>query len=88
MNKFEVIPHRYWFNRITGARASLYGAAPWTNDADARNWERVIDGWTIRNNQTGTVGTARTPVASTRRKWCTMGAPIMATTTTTHNRRI
>jgi hypothetical protein len=64
MNKFEVIPHRYWFNRTTGARASLYGAAPWTNDAEAQQWERVIDGWTIRNNQTGTIGTARTPVAS------------------------
>jgi len=64
MNKYEIIPHRYWYNRKTGARASLYGAVPWTNSTDAQEWERVIDGWTIRNNKTGTVGTYRTPVAT------------------------
>ena len=65
MNKFEIIPHRYWYNRKTGARASIYGAVPWTSDAEAQDWERTIDGWTIRNNSTNTVGVPfRTPVVT------------------------
>jgi len=38
MNKYEIIPHRYWYNRKTGARASggpfaTIRPAPWARTA-------------------------------------------------------
>lgn len=64
MRIVQVIPSRVWVNRVTGQRASIYGAAPWTSEADRANWEMVNQGftWELSN---GTVGLGRVP-ASTR----------------------
>jgi hypothetical protein len=60
MQKFEIIESKHW-KHITGRTASIYGAVPWTSSDDAGNWSIMSAGWTVRNNQTGTVGTGRKP---------------------------
>lgn len=56
MNRFEVVPRRYYRHVLTDRTASLYGAAPWTSQADKANWTLVTDGFTVRDNDRGTVG--------------------------------
>jgi len=56
MKRFELIPRLRYLNSHTGATASIYGACPWQNDADSHNWVVIQDGYTIRDNKTGTVG--------------------------------
>ena len=63
MDKITVIPSRRW-EHTNGATASIYGACPWTNDADAPNWKIVTVGWTWQHPN-GTVGLGRVP-AKTR----------------------
>lgn len=58
--KFEVIELRQW-RHTSGRTASVYGACPWTSQADAPNWEIVSRGWTVRNPHTGEVGACRQP---------------------------
>lgn len=61
MPRYEVIPARLWRNRVTGATASVYGALPWTSEADKSNWEMASVGWTIRDNRDNTVGLGHKP---------------------------
>ena len=59
--KYEIIESKKWVNTVTGNTASIYGAVPYTNDTDKANWSLECVGYTIRNNDTGTVGLGRKP---------------------------
>lgn len=59
----KVIPSRRWRNRVTGATASIYGAAPYVSDADKADWEVETAGFTIQWDD-GTVGNGRPPYAT------------------------
>ena len=59
--KYEIVESKKWVNTVTGATASIYGAVPYTNDTDKANWSIEMVGYTIRNNDTGTVGLGRLP---------------------------
>jgi hypothetical protein len=65
MNRYEVIPSRRW-QSAAGRTASIYGAVPYRSDAEkARDgWQVVTVGWTIRDNDRGTVGIGRAPFAT------------------------
>lgn len=56
--KFEVIESKVWFNKTTGATASIYGAFPGGAKSD---WEIASRGWTVQNPYTGEVGACRVP---------------------------
>ena len=58
MLRFEVIPRKYWRNIGNGKTASIYGACPWASETDKQNWKVESGGWTIRDNETGTIGQA------------------------------
>lgn len=64
MKVLEVIESKAWINKITGQRASIYGAVPYTNEVDKQNWSLVVVGYTWRLDN-GTVGLGRIP-AKTR----------------------
>ena len=53
----DVIPNTFW-QSASGRQASLYGALPWWTDAQKQSegWRKVTDGWTIRDNNSGTIG--------------------------------
>lgn len=55
MHMTEVKESRHWENKVTGARASIYGAVPWYNEKDAHDWTFVSDGWTWEWSD-GTIG--------------------------------
>lgn len=57
----EVIPAKRWKNMKDGRTASLYGAVPWTNEAEKPFWKLEQVGWTWKNGD-GTVGICRKPV--------------------------
>jgi len=60
----EVTEARFWFNKATGATASLYGSTPWSGDAREKSeWEIRVGGWTWRLDN-GTVGCGRRPAAT------------------------
>ena len=61
--RFEIIEARQ-YRHTSGRTASIYGAAPWTNPADAPNWTVETRGWTVRNPFTGEVGACRPPFAT------------------------
>jgi len=58
--KYEIIPYRVWV-RDDGRKASIYGAVPWTSQADKARWEMREYGFTVRNPVTGEVGACRPP---------------------------
>jgi hypothetical protein len=45
MQTIRIIPHKYW-QHTSGRRASRFGSAPWTNDADKANWTITQAGYT------------------------------------------
>lgn len=58
-HRYEIGPIRHWKNKVTGRTASLYGAVPFTNDADRANWEIVDNGFGWHDHKTNTFhGTA------------------------------
>jgi len=59
--KYEIIESKKWVNTVTGETASIYGSMPYTNDTEKANWSIEVVGYTIRNNDTGTVGLGRKP---------------------------
>jgi hypothetical protein len=59
-NIYEATPSRLW-RRDDGRTASPYGACPWTSKAEAARWKLEQVGWTVRDNQTGTIGLGRVP---------------------------
>lgn len=58
----EVIEARSWINKLTGQRASIYGAVPWRG-ADKDDWSIVVTGYTWRLSN-GTIGLGRKPAAT------------------------
>lgn len=69
---YEVIESKCWQHIISGATASIYGALPWTRDSDRDDWEKVQQGWTVRNTSTGIVGVGRVPwtTLTAANLWC------------------
>ena len=63
MRPVEVIESKRWRNGATGATASIYGALPWTVEADKANWSCEVVGYTVRMSN-GTVGCGRRPWAT------------------------
>lgn len=63
MPRYTVIPHTFHRHRITGCKASIYGAHPAVSLADRANWETVTDGFTWSDSVTNTVGLCRAPMA-------------------------
>jgi hypothetical protein len=57
---FEIIESKRW-KHSSGLTASIYGAVPWTSEADKNNWTIETIGFTLRNIKTGTVGIGRKP---------------------------
>jgi hypothetical protein len=60
MQKFEVIESKRWIH-TSGKTASIYGAVPYLSEDDQKHWSIEVVGFTVRNNQTGTVGVGRAP---------------------------
>ena len=58
--QYEIIESKHW-KHTSGRTASIYGAVPYYNDHDAKEWEIVSCGFTVRNLKTGTVGIGRPP---------------------------
>jgi hypothetical protein len=58
--KYEIVESKQWIC-VDGRTASIYGSVPYTNDTDKSNWSIEVVGYTIRNNNTGTVGLGRKP---------------------------
>lgn len=59
--RYEVVESKRWFNKKTNATASLFGAVPWTSPSEKNDWELQTVGWTVRDNDRGTVGIGRQP---------------------------
>ena len=53
-HKAKVI-ERSFFRHKNGRVVSVYGAVPWGNEIDKKEWELVTEGYTIQNRN-GTVG--------------------------------
>jgi hypothetical protein len=63
MRIVQVIEARVWLNKITGQKASPYGALPWTRKSDKAQWELVSRGFTWEMSN-GTVGLGIPPAAT------------------------
>lgn len=63
MTRYDVIPSRRW-QRDDGRTASVYGSVPWVSDSERDRWSMVNVGWTVRDNQRGTIGVGRAPWAT------------------------
>ena len=63
MNRYEIIPAKRWVH-TDGRTASIYGAVPYTSEAEQASWSIQSVGFTIRDNKTNTVGLGRKPFAS------------------------
>lgn len=61
-----VIQYRHW-KRDDGKTASIYGAAPWTSEAERARWASVENGFTIAWDGDGTVGICRAPFPTKER---------------------
>lgn len=60
MSRFDVIESKVW-KRDDGRTASIYGAVPWTSPNEEKRWKIVTRGYTVRDNDRGTVGIGRQP---------------------------
>src|SRR5512135_592608 len=63
MARFDVIESKVW-QRDDGRTASPYGAVPWTSAGEEKRWQLVTRGYTVRDNDRGTVGIGRQPWAT------------------------
>ena len=61
---YIVVESKIWQHKTTGRRVSIYGACPWTSDAEKADWDLVSPGWTLFNRATNTVGCGRVPWAT------------------------
>lgn len=57
---FEVVESKRWVCN-DGRTASIYGASPYTNDAERSQWRVQVVGFTVRHLKAGTVGIGRQP---------------------------
>jgi hypothetical protein len=58
----KAIEAKRW-RHISGRTASVYGACPWTSEADEPNWRIESAGWTVQHPD-GTTGIGRVPFAT------------------------
>ena len=56
----EVIETKH-YKHVSGRTASMWGAAPWTSEADRANWTLVPSGWDIIWTGDGTFGRCKPP---------------------------
>lgn len=63
MRVVEVIESKRWKNISSGATASIYGAVPYWNKEEEKNWKIETIGYTWRCND-GTIGLGRQCVAT------------------------
>lgn len=61
MERYTIVPYRYWLNDRTQGKASIFGSLPWTSQEDKVNWSLVTKGFTIRDNLKGTYGQGKQP---------------------------
>lgn len=61
MKIVEVIPSKVYRHKVTGRRASIYGAHP--EPGAVENWEIVQVGWTWKKDD-GTIGLGCVPAAT------------------------
>lgn len=66
MKRYEAVARRYYRNLNTGLTASIYGAAPWTSEADAKNWRVMENGWTVHDRVSNTTGVYACPPGSSK----------------------
>jgi len=59
-HRYTVIESKVW-RGPNGRTASPYGAAPWGSEREQHQWRLDTVGWTVRNEDTGTVGIGRQP---------------------------
>lgn len=59
--RYEIVPALQWYNHLTGATVSIYGACPYHSDVEKMQWKIRQNGWTIRDNKTNTIGMGRPP---------------------------
>lgn len=60
MKPIEIVESKIWFNRITGRTASIYGAVPWSTQAQKAEWSLETRGYALRFDN-GTVGHGARP---------------------------
>ena len=60
MQRYDIIPAKRWIH-TDGRTASIYGAVPYTSEAEQASWSIQPVGFTIRDNKTNTVGLGRMP---------------------------
>jgi hypothetical protein len=60
MQRFDVIESKVW-QRDDGATASIYGSLRWVSESEKPRWTMVTRGYTVRDNERGTVGIGRQP---------------------------
>jgi hypothetical protein len=61
--RYEVVPACRW-RSTDGRTASVYGAVPWTSEAERPLWSVERTGWTVRNPITLETGIGRAPCAT------------------------
>ncbi len=61
--RYEVTEAQVW-RHVSGRTTSVYGACPWTSDAERANWKRETVGFTVYDNDRGTFGIGRRPFAT------------------------
>lgn len=61
--RYTVEESRSYRHKATGRKVSIFGALPWRGDAEKLEWELVVNGFTIRDNNENTVGCGRVPWA-------------------------
>lgn len=59
----KIIDNKFYLNRNTGQRASVYGAVPWRSTAEAEGWTMATAGYTIAWDD-GTIGTGKPAFAT------------------------
>lgn len=60
----SVIPNTFYRHKSSGRKASFYGAGPWASAAEKDQWEIVTDGFTWKDDWSGTIGLSRPPAAT------------------------
>lgn len=76
MIRYEIIPNKFWKRKTDGFKVSLWGAVPWTSEAEKADWDLVTDGYSIRDRKQGTVltgGKTRTEAEIRKSKLETLG---------------
>lgn len=60
--EYEIVEHKLWVHD-SGKTVSVHGACPYAygNEAEAKRWRVVNDGYTVYNPLTGQYGIGRPP---------------------------